>query len=332
MTTIKDVAQRAGVSVGTVSRYLNGFQLRNSNEDRVKRAISELGYTPNLIAQGLKSNRIHSIGVIINTLTDVYATSIISEREDYLEQHGYSMMVCDYRDDRATLERKVAFLASRKVDGLVVFHVERSVPALKSFAESGKPIVAVDAPIADCKTDTVLVDNRAGAAAAVKRLIEAGHRNIATISGDSSRYIGRERLQGYRDAMAECGLFREELVACGDFTIKSGRTLMDNMLKKHPEVTAVFAANFYMTLGAIRAARDAGRKIPEDLSIAGFDHFEFSDILDIDITAVNQPIERMGDAIGRLLLEHSTGDAIGYSTIELPTKLVEGHSVVSLRQ
>ena len=295
MATIRDVAQRAGVSVGTVSRYLNGYQLRNGNAARVAHAIKELSFKPNVAAQGLKSNRSRSIGVIVNTLTDLFASSIASELENYLEHRGYSMIVCDYRDDVNKLEQKAAFLSSRKVDGIVVFHVEHSVPSLKAFAESGKPIIAVDAPIADCKTDVVIVDNREGAAAAVRRLIQAGHRNIATIAGEPSRYT----------------------------------VLMTDMLKAHPEVTAVFTSNFYMTLGAMRAARDAGRRIPGDLSIVGFDHFGLSDILDIDITAVRQPIESMGRTIGRLLVDRPAGGLDGHSTVELPTEFVEGDSVAA---
>ena len=330
MATIRDVAQRADVSIGTVSRYLNGYRLRDSNADRVERAIKELGFIPSPAAQGLKNNRSRSIGVIINTLTDVFATSIASELEDSLERRGYGMTVCDYRDDLDRLEQKAAFLSSRKVDGLVVFHAEQSVPAIRAFAESGKPVVAVDAPIVDCKTDVVIVDNRSGATTAVNRLIQAGHKHIATIAGDPCRYIGYERLQGYREAMDKAGLYREDLVACGDYTIESGRALMADLLRKHPEVTAVFTANFYMTLGAVRGARDAGRRIPKDLSIAGFDHFKFSDILDIEITAVQQPIEDMGRAIGRLLLDQPSGKSRGRSTIELPTKLVEGNSILPL--
>lgn len=331
MATIRDVAQRAGVSVGTVSRYLNGYQLRNGNAARVAHAIKELSFKPNVAAQGLKSNRSRSIGVIVNTLTDLFASSIASELENYLEHRGYSMIVCDYRDDVNKLEQKAAFLSSRKVDGIVVFHVEHSVPSLKAFSESGKPIIAVDAPIADCKTDVVIVDNREGAATAVRRLIQAGHRNIAAIAGEPSRYTSHERLQGYLDVMNDAGLYREELVAFGDDTLESGRALMTDMLKAHPEVTAVFTSNFYMTLGAMRAARDAGRRIPGDLSIVGFDHFGLSDILDIDITAVRQPIESMGRTIGRLLVDRPTGGLDGHSTVELPTEFVEGDSVAPPR-
>ncbi len=332
LATIREVAKEAGVSIGTVSRYLNGYQLKKSNMINIKRAIEKLGYVENIIAKGLKNNRSLSIGVVINSLTDVFATSIVSYLETYLEKNNYSLLLCDYQNDYERLERKLEFLKSRSVDGMVVFHVEKKLDVLQKMKESGIAIVAVDSPIKNFKTDTVLVDNYQASYNVVDRLFEMGHEKIGIVAGSTHRFIGNERLNGYIDSMKRKNIYQEGLVVMGDYTKESGYEKTKELLCNQ-EITALYSTNYYMTLGAVQALYEGKYSIPRDISVVGFDHFELSDIIQPKLTAVEQPIQKMGDMIGKLILER-IDSAIDnqYTTAELDTTLLWRDSVRDIKK
>lgn len=327
MATIREVAKEAGVSIGTVSRYLNGYQLKKENMDNISRVINELGYKENIIAKGLKNNRSLSIGVLINSLTDVFATSIVSSLENYLEKNNYSLLLCDYQNNHKRLESKLEFLRSRSVDGIVVFHLEENLPILKKYRDEGIAIVAVDSPIKGFKTDTVLVDNYQASFLVVDKFYEQGHRKIGIIAGSSDRYIGSERLRGYTESMKAKKIYDKNLVVMGDYTKDAGYQAALKLLE-NPEITAIYSTNYYMTLGLVEALFEKGKKIPDDISVIGFDHFELSDIIQPKLTVVEQPIEDMGTMIGQLILHGiSEKENDSYSKVELSTKLLWRNSV-----
>jgi LacI family transcriptional regulator len=175
-----------------------------------------LGYEENIIAKGLKNNKTLSIGVVINVLTDVFATSIVTELETHLEANNYSLILCDYQNDfvklEQKLEQKLEFLRSRFVDGIVIFHLGQKLPILEQLEKEGIPIVAVDSPIRDFLSDAVLVDNYQASYDVVNKLFELGHQKIGIIAGTQDRFIGRERLNGYVDATRKLGVYDPELV------------------------------------------------------------------------------------------------------------------------
>ncbi|WP_165002978.1 MULTISPECIES: LacI family DNA-binding transcriptional regulator [unclassified Enterococcus] len=332
MVTIKEVAKEAGVSIGTVSRYLNGYQLKQNNMKKIQQAIDKLGYEGNIIAKGLKSNRSMSIGVLVNSLTDVFATSIVSSLENYLEENNYSLILCDYQNDNQRLERKLEFLKSRLVDGIVVFHMENNLPILKKLRDAGIFIVAVDSPIKGFKTDTVLVDNYQASYQVVDQLYKMGHEKIGVIAGDTNRYIGAERLNGFADSMKEKGIYSEDLVVMGDYTKEAGYKGAQELLKKEG-ITALYSTNYYMTLGAVQAIFEMKKKIPEDISIVGFDHFELSDIIQPKLTVVEQPIQQMGEMIGELILDSIKGkNKDRHTSVELATNLLWRDSVKKIKK
>ena len=328
MVTIREVAKEANVSIGTVSRYLNGFQLKKNNMENIKLAIEKLGYQENIIAKGLKNNRSMSIGVVINTLTDVFATSIVSYLENYLEENNYSLLLCDYQNDYNKLEKKLDFLKSRSVDGIIIFHLEKDLDILYSIKQANIPIIAVDAPIEGFKSDVVLVNNYEASYRATEELYNNGHREIGIIAGDNSRYIGKERLNGYRDFMISKNIFNQKNVAMADYSKDDGYKKTKKLLR-NDRITAIYSTNYYMTLGTMQALYEEKFIVPDDISVIGFDHFELSDIIQPKLTVIEQPIKQMVKEIGELIINRVTQKNYDYDfqTLILETNLLKRDSV-----
>lgn len=328
MATIRDVARAAGVSVGTVSRYLNGYTLKKENQTKVQLAIKQLDFKQNYIAKGLKNKKSHTIGVIVNNLTDVFAASIVTPLEYYLEENGYSLILCDYENKIANLEKKISFLDSRSVDGIVVFHLDNAIPALETLKKDNIPIVAVDAPIIGIDCDAVLVDNYHASFNVVQEFYRLGHRNIGIIAGTKNRYISVQRLQGYTDAMRKNNIYSPSLIKEGDYAKKDGYFYTKSLLEENPDVTALYITNYYMTIGAIQAIHEQGLIIPDDISVIGFDDYDLSDVIQPKLTVVAQPVQAIGQKIGEILLKRigNTEDQ-KYESYILKTKLVWRESV-----
>lgn len=329
MATIRDVAKRANVSVGTVSRYLNGETLKTQNSKRIADAIQSLNYRQNIIAKGLKNNRSMSIGVLINTLSDVFATPVVSALESYVERFGYSIILCDYKQDPKRFEQKLEFLINRAIDGLVVFHSEQETPMLKRVSDMGIPIVAIDAPIKGVNVDSVLVDNAAATKRAISRLLDEGYQRIGIIAGQESNYIGRQRLLGYQEALKERGIVvNRDYIWSGDYTVASGTTGTHALMRQHPAPDALFAINYYMGLGTIKALNELHLKIGQDIGLIAFDRFALNDIFQPTITSISQPVEAMGEAAGERLMTrlHQKEGNLDLQTVVCPTSIIIGES------
>lgn len=315
MATVKDVALRAGVSLGSVSNYLNGKRLKPKTASRIKKAMDELDYHQNIIASGLKKNKSMSIGIVVNSLTDFFSMSIVSEIENYVENYGYSIIICDCREDKQRFEEKIEFLLNRSIDAIVVFHQDESSPMLEKVVEQAVPIVAIDAPIHGIQSDVVLVNNYESSREGVVDLINRGYQKIGIISGQPRNYISRERQGGYEDALREHDLpINQQYIWQGNYTIQSGVEGTTRLLTKHPEIEALFVINYYMSLGALKALRQNFSKRHVEMLI--FDHFFVNDIFYPSISSIEQPVATIGKTAGRLLIERLVkGKEGNYETI-----------------
>lgn len=327
--TIRDVAKKAGVSLGTVSRYLNGYLLREENRKKIEKAIQELGFKENMIAKGLKNNRSMTIGVAIGSLTDIFSTSIVTAIENTAAKHNYSIMLCDYQGSLEKLGQKLMFLKDRSIDGLILFNVSQRVPVLDEYVKEGIPIVAMDCPIAGLTTDQVIVDNAFASFQAVENLIEHGHRKISIIAGHEGIYSSDERLRGYLEALKTYGISpQEEWVRYGRFSNSGGYRAAKEILQGEEYPTALYVTNYYMMLGAMMAVYELNIKVPEQLSIIGFDHFELSDVIKPALTVIEQPIEKMGEAAAMLVLKRIKEDYTDFPiTCKLSTHMLTRESV-----
>lgn len=339
--TMKDIAKRTGLGLATISSYLNGGNVREKNRIKIEEAIEELHFEVNEVARGLKTNRTKTIGIVIPELNNIFFAEIITEAEDILRSHGYATMICDCRSDAEREKEAVDFLYHRRVDGLIVMPTGSSASGFQKFVRSGKPIVMIDRKMKGVPCDCILVDNEGAAMDAVERLIQKGHRKIGMIAGPEDVYTARERQEGYQKAIQRNGIiFDESLVVRGNYTIAGGAAAMRKLREANPDMTAVFISNYEMTVGAMMEINDLGIRVPDELSVIGFDNIDFAKASVPRLSIVTQPTAQIARAAADTLIEKLTGkapvpndsqdDADGEPTtltVTLKTGFVEGRSV-----
>ena len=329
--TMKDIARRTGLGLATISSYFNGGNVREKNRIKIEEAIEELHYEVNEVARGLKTNATRTIGVVIPELNNTFCAEIITGMEDILRNHGYATIVCDCRTDKKLEREAVEFLIRRRVDGIINMPVDEEGNHLKRFQKTGKPIVLIDRKIQGIDCDSVLVDNKKAAEDAVHYFIERGHRNIGIIGGPEEVFTAQERMAGYCKALESAGIpVRESLIWHGDYTIQGGVRGLEELVQNNPEMTAVFVTNYEMTMGAMIGVNELGIRIPEQLSMIGFDNLQFARACNPKLTIVSQPTDGIAKEVAKVMLDRleNTGEASGELFSEkLETEIIAGKSV-----
>lgn len=329
--TMKDIARQTGLGLATISSYFNGGNVREKNRIKIEAAIEELHYEVNEVARGLKTNATRTIGVVIPELNNTFCAEIITGMEDVLRSHGYATIVCDCRTDRKLEQEAVEFLIRRRVDGIINMPVDEEGKHLRKFQKTGKPIVLIDRRIQGISCDSVLVDNRKAAEDAVQCFIKNGHRNIGIIGGPEGIFTAQERLSGYSKALKEAGIpIRGSLIFHGDYTIQGGVRGLEELVRSNPDMTAVFVTNYEMTMGAMIGVNELGIKIPEQLSVIGFDNLQFARACNPKLTIVSQPTDGIAREVARIMLEHlENGKQENEECFseKLQTEIIEGKSV-----
>ena len=299
------------------------------NREAIAQAISDLGFHVNEIARGLKTSRTMTVGVLIPDLENVFCTSIVAHIENMLQRAGYSSLICDYREDVALEREKLEFLAKKSVDGFIYMPLGNQEDIVARLLERSLPVILIDRPLPGLACDTVLVDNLNAAYGAIEHLINHGHRRIGIIAGPPGIYTAQERLKGYRRVHEDFDLpIADDLILEGDYSLESGYRLMGQLLQRADPPTAVFVTNYEMTLGAIMALNESPIRVPDELSIIGFDNQQLARIVKPALTIVVQPIQAIGETAAALLLKRLRGDRAGFPAIHrLKTRLVMGASV-----
>lgn len=331
-STIKDIAKSTGLGLATISSYLNGGNVREENRKKIEAAIEELNFEVNEVARGLKTNKTKTIGVVIPELNNNFCTEIITAMEDVLRNHGYATIVCDCRTNKELERNAVDFLYRKRVDGIVNMPVNSDGSHLLCFHKNKRPIVMIDRKLNGIDCDYVLVDNLTAVKKAIQKLIEHGHTRIGMIGGPEDIFTAQERMLGYKLALMEAGIVPEDrLIEHGDYTINSGGRCLENLIKNNKDMTAVFIANYEMTLGAVIGINELGVKIPEELSVIGFDNAEFARACKPKLTIVTQPLEEIGKNVAELILkrikEEKSDEKPQYQILKLQTDIMDGNSV-----
>uniref|UniRef100_A0AAU3H0S2 LacI family transcriptional regulator n=1 Tax=Streptomyces sp. NBC_01401 TaxID=2903854 RepID=A0AAU3H0S2_9ACTN len=331
--TLEEVAARAGVGRGTASRVINGSpRVSAQTREAVEAAVAELGYVPNRAARALAGNRTDAIALVVpesesRFFAEPYFSDIVRGVGAALADTEMQLLLTLAGNDRER-RRLAQYLTAHRVDGVLLVSVHADDPLPDLLEQLGMAAVISGRRHAAETLPSVDSDNFEGARAAVDHFIARGRRSIATITGRLDVYGAQRRLDGYRKAVAAAGLDPDErLIAPADFSEESGARAMRELLKRRPDVDAVFAASDVMAAGARQVLRESGRRIPDDVALIGFDDSAVARHMDPPLTSVRQPIEEMGRTMTRVLLQEIAKRASGDTTQErtrivLPTELV----------
>ena len=306
--TLEAVARVAGVSRATVSRVVNDNpRVRPDVRVSVETAIHQLGYTPNRAARSLVTRRSDSIAVVITEPTgrifsDPFFPRLVRGVSAALASRNLQLVLL--LPEPSEEARAIRYLTGGHVDGALLVSLHESDPIPAALAERGVPVVFVGRPTRTPDVSYVDVDNRQGGQRATAHLLEGGRQRVATVAGPRDMAPGIDRLKGYRDALHAVGATAtDELVAHGEFTYEGGATAMDRLLHKTPDLDGVFCASDLMAAGALGVLMAAGRRVPEDVALVGYDDSPIAAAMQPPLTSVLQPIEEMGREAVHLLLD-----------------------------
>ena len=321
--TIIDVAEAAGVAIGTVSRHLNGLPVRAANRDQIERAIADLGYRRNSVAVSMKTDTTHFVGLMVPALGEFHA-ALLEKLSRKMRLTGRAVLSFCHDMQPQSITEGLEFFASHRVDALVIDGEERMRSQILKYVDEGLIVVLYDNDIPGLPVDRVFVENRKASERLVDHLLDLGHRRVATIHGNLRDSAARERLAGFHDAYASHGLAAPpELVVNDDWRETGGYACLRDLMALPQPPTAVFSANYNMTLGALTWARENGVVFPNDLSFVTIDDFTAIRMHSPGHNAVGPPIENLAEYINALLSDRlANPDAMGRSTIAIDCDII----------
>jgi LacI family transcriptional regulator len=318
--TIADVAARAGVSTATVSRVLAGVgRARPETRSRVLAAASELDYRPSEVARSLKRRSTQTLGLIITDIENPYFPQLVRSVEDAARAAGYSVLLCNAADDPEREASYLELLVDRRVDGLVIAASSLGARQGDWLNAPPIPVVLVNTEAPDADLPSIMSDNEGGARMVTEHLLGLGHQRFGYLMPPPRNVDAPSRLAGVRRALREAGFGGDALqVARGEALVWGGEVAANELLERAPETTAYVAYNDLMAIGALRALRRRGRRVPTDVSVAGFDDVALAAYVDPPLTTVAQRTDEMG----RWAVERLVGDdGVGPTSVRLPVDL-----------
>ena len=309
MATIKDVARMAGVSVSTVSKFINGGNVRPENVEPIRSAIETLDFRVNPFARSLKTQRSRYIGILLPSITAPFFGSVVDALDKKLREYGYHSLISCYGSSPGLERDNLQFLLGNGIDGLVYAPEDITSDVFYELtANSGIPVVQVDRKIQGVASDTVLVDNTDAVYKAVSRLIHKGHNRIAILTGPRSVFSAKERLMGYVTALSDHNIpYDDSLVITATNEFATGYRGFNMLMQLPDPPTAVFATNYDITLGLVTAARERGIKLGDEMDIFGFDCVEVCTMMQPPLPVVHQPEVEIGRTAAQYLIDRLNG-------------------------
>lgn len=314
----------------TVSRVINrsGY-VSQATKERVEAAIAQLGYVPNTLARSLRFKQTKTLALVVTDITNPFFTTISRGVEDVASEQGFSVIFCNTDESEAKQEKYLIMLVQKRVDGVLLVPAASSGRPVRYLREHGVPVVVLDRRVPDCAVDSVRCDSVQGACELTRLLLELGHRTIAVLSGPATVSTAADRVAGCRKALAEAGLGEEAAPAYYDeYSQAGGYRMARQALAAAPRPTAFFAANNFIAVGAHRALREAGLRVPEDVAMVAFDDLPGGLVTEAFFTVVAQPAYEMGQVATRRLLDRLAGTGPAEcQEIILPTRVIMGRSL-----
>lgn len=334
MATIKDVAKLAGVSTTTVSHVINKTRfVAEATSKAVWEAVRQLNYSPSAVARSLKINSTKSIGMIITTSESPYFAEIVLAVEKYCYRQGYSLFLCNTQNEIEKLQNHLDMLIKKRVDGILVMCSEYTENSLALFNGTNVPMVVMDWGPTDGNSDRIQDNSFNGGAMAAEHLLANGHRDIALIAGKLTKTTAKARFDGFTQTLEKAGVsLKSEWILEGDFEPEDGYECMMQILTQPTLPSAVFCFNDVMALGAISAITEKGLRVPQDISVIGYDNIHSSRFYSPSLTTIHQSKSRLGFMALSLLLERIQHNDQPHQpqVIEIHPELVCRHSVRNL--
>jgi LacI family transcriptional regulator len=331
---MREVAERAGVSVTTVSHVVNNTRTVNPDtRSRVEEAMQMLGYQPNVLARSLRRGVTHTIGIILPDSANPYFAEVVRGIEDTSFAQGYSVILCNSDNDLDKEHHYTNVLVEKQVDGIIFVAAGLSAENILNLQARRVPLVLVDRNVPNVQVDEVLADNQNGGWLATRHLIDLNHRSIACIAGPTGVRLSSERVAGYRQALESADIvYDPKWVVEGDFQYQSGYAAAKYLYQNQVSPSAIFACNDLMAIGAYRFAHEKKMRVPEQLSIVGFDNVRLAAYTNPPLTTVHQSKREMGTQAAKLLLERIAQQDLEPRQVILGTELVIRGSTAAVLQ
>lgn len=325
------ISKRTGFSVSTVSRVLSGKGNANRISEKtvaiIKEEAQKCNYTPSLLAKGLRTSRTNTIGLLVPGIENPYFANIASIVMAEARKSGYSIVMMDTMESEDNERQGIEALLARMVDGIIVVPSSREPSFLENINETRKPVVLIDRHFEQTTLSYASSDNHKGGFDATKYLIDFGHKDILCIKGIPHSMPAKERERGYLNALKQSGIESMARIAGGDFSIHNGYLETKLALESEGRPTAIFAMSNTILLGALKAIKEAGLRIPEDISVVSFDNYTYLDFLDPAITRIGQQINDMGTLAVKLLARKIAGEAVEETRLQVAPQLIVRNSV-----
>lgn len=333
--SIDDIAKYAGVSKSTVSRILNDKgKFSEDTRDKVLQVVKKLNYSPSMVARSLRNRRTKAVGLLLPDIVNPFFPEIMKGVEDVASENGYVIVLCSSNEDSEKEFNYFHMFENRWIDGVIysgVTGTREEAQSIRLISEQEIPVVLMDREIEDYFASVVMIDNEKAAYDAATYCLELGHKRIGFIAAPLKVRIFEKRLEGYQKALQKYGIeFDESLVVEGDLTIKSGSKAAKQLVARRDPPTAIFASNDLMAIGAMKEIQGHGLKVPENISIIGFDDIRTASLVTPALTTIAQPKNEMGVEAMNLLIRMIEKKGASKSKVVLDTRLVVRKSVKRL--
>ncbi|MBT5185918.1 MAG: LacI family DNA-binding transcriptional regulator [Kordiimonadaceae bacterium] len=332
MTTIREVSKIAGVSVATVSRTLSmPDKVSLKTQKKVQSAIAQTNYKPNILARNFRTRKASTIVVLVPDIANPFFSRVIRGIEQTAQKLGYAILLGDTQGLREREYTYANMVKTSQADGII--QLDCHMPFADEQDAKKFPIINVCDCMKNSDIPTIQLDNVAAAKEITEHLIQLGHQKIGLIHGPKDSVITKDRIKGYSQAIKKANLsFDQSIIVEGDYSVNSGAQAAYNLLKASALPTAIFCFNDEMAIGAIHQIKEMGFKIPEDISVAGFDDNSFAEYSDPPLTTVSQPAEDFGSRAMSMIYDVINDNEIGTTNIFLPYKLINRKSTAAIKK